>query len=108
LVASLARPGGNVTGLSSTQLDIAGKRLELLREVVPSLHRFAIMFNAANPPAVLEMEDVLKTARGLGLEIAPLEIRRAEDIAARLTALNPRPDALYVVQEALTVANRTR
>jgi len=108
LVASLARPGGNVTGLSSTQLDIAGKRLELLREVVPSLHRFAIMFNASNPPAVLEMEDVLKTARGLGLEIAPLEIRRAEDIAARLTALNPRPDALYVVQEALTVANRTR
>jgi len=108
LVTSLARPGGNVTGLSSTQVDVAGKRLELLREVVPSLHRFAIMFNAANPPAALEMEDVLKTARGLGLEIAPLEIRRAEDIAARLTTLNTRPDALYIVQESLTSANRTR
>jgi ABC-type uncharacterized transport system substrate-binding protein len=108
LVTSLARPGGNVTGLSSTQLDIASKRLEMLREVVPSLHRFAIMFNASNPPAALEMEDVFKTARGLGLEIAPLEIRRAEDIGTGLTSLNPRPDALYVVQEALTVANRSR
>jgi putative tryptophan/tyrosine transport system substrate-binding protein len=108
LVASLARPGGNVTGLSSTQLDLAGKRLELLREVVPSLHRFAILFNAANPPAALEMQDVLKTARGLGLEVAPLEIRRAEDVATRLTTLSTRPDALYIVQEALTVANRTR
>src|SRR5262249_17432025 len=69
--------------------------------------RIAIMFNAANPPAELEMEDVLKTARELGLEAVPLEIRRAEDIGTRFTTLTTPPDALYVVQEALTTANRT-
>src|SRR5262249_50343628 len=66
LVASLARPGGNVTGLSAQQRDLVGKRLELLREIVPGLRRLAIMSNADNPGTVLEMGDVLTTARTLG------------------------------------------
>jgi ABC transporter substrate binding protein len=81
LVASLARPGGNVTGLSIQAADLAGKRLEILREVVPGLRRLAIMGNVGFAEAVLEMGEVQAAARTLGLEVAPLEIRRAEDIA---------------------------
>src|SRR5437764_1375447 len=76
LVASLARPGGNVTGLSNQLTDAAGKRLELLREVVPGLRRVAIMANAGSPPAVLEMSEVQTTARTLGLDAIASEIRR--------------------------------
>ena len=108
LVASLARPGGNVTGLSIQQSDIAGKRLELLREVVPGLRRLAIMGNVGYPKAVLEMGEVQAAARTLGLEVAPLEIRRAEDIAPAFEALKGSADALYVVGDALVHANRTR
>jgi putative ABC transport system substrate-binding protein len=108
LVASLARPGGNVTGLSFQGTDLAGKRLELLREVVPRLRRLAIMFDAGYPSAVLEMGEVQAAARTLGLEGAPLEIRRAEDIAFAFETLKGETDALYVVQDALVSANRTR
>jgi putative tryptophan/tyrosine transport system substrate-binding protein len=112
LVASLAHPGGNVTGLSNQQLDLAGKRLELLREVVPRLRRLAIMLDADFPPAVLEKGEVQAAARTLGLEVAPLEIRRAEDIAPAFETLkaqgDARADALYVVGDSLTTANRTR
>ena len=97
LVASLARPGGNVTGLSIQAADLAGKRLELLREVVPGLRRLAIMANVGNPVAVLEMSEVQAAARTLGLEVITLEIRRAEDIAPAFEALKGRADALYVV-----------
>src|SRR5262245_58192256 len=69
LVTSLARPGGNVTGLSLQATDLAGKRLELLREVVPGLRRLAIMANAVASPAVLEMAEVQTAARALGLEV---------------------------------------
>ena len=87
LVASLARPGGNVTGLSIQATDLAGKRLELLREVVPGLRRLAIMLNVGNPVTVLELGEVQAAARTLGLEVATLEIRRAEDIAPAFEAL---------------------
>ena len=106
LVASLARPGGNVTGLSVQQNDLAGKRLELLREVVPGLRRLAIMGNADNPATVLEMGDVLTAARTLGLNVVTLEIRRAEDIAHAFEALKGRTDALYVCNDPLVNANR--
>jgi putative tryptophan/tyrosine transport system substrate-binding protein len=108
LVASLARPGGNVTGLSTQQSDAVGKRLELLREVVPGFRRLALMGNVDYPTAVLEMRDVQAAARKLGLEVAPLEIRQAEDIANVFAALKARADALYVVGEAIVTANRTR
>jgi putative tryptophan/tyrosine transport system substrate-binding protein len=83
-VESLARPGGNVTGMSLQQNGIASKRIELLRDVVPNLRRLAIMFNADYPSSVHETGEVQAAARTLGLEAAPREIRRAEDIAPRL------------------------
>jgi ABC-type uncharacterized transport system substrate-binding protein len=107
LVASLARPGGNVTGLSNQSADIASKRLDLLREVVPNLHRLAIMATGG-PIGVLEMGEVQAAARTLGLEVVPAEIRRAEDIAPTIEALKGRADALYVVTEPLVNTNRVR
>jgi putative ABC transport system substrate-binding protein len=84
LVASLAQPGGNVTGLTNQGSDTAAKRLELLREVVPNLRRLAIMGNVSNPINLLEMDEVQVAARTLGLEVSALEIRRGEDIAPAL------------------------
>ncbi|HZA01022.1 MAG TPA: ABC transporter substrate-binding protein [Hyphomicrobiaceae bacterium] len=108
LVASLARPGGNVTGLSLQKTDIADKRLELLREVVPSLRRLAVMANAGNPVPLLEMREVEATARRLGHEVATFEIRRAEDIVPAFDALKDRADALYLCGDPLVDTNRIR
>jgi putative tryptophan/tyrosine transport system substrate-binding protein len=108
LVASLARPGGNVTGLSNQATDLAAKRLELLREIVPAFGRVAIMGNVGNPAIVLEMREVQAAARMLGLEVAILEIRRAEDIASAFPALQVRADALYVAADPLLGTNRIR
>jgi putative ABC transport system substrate-binding protein len=107
-VASLARPGGNVTGLSNQQTDAAGKQLELLREVVPYLPRLAIMANVALPEAMLGMHEVQAISKTLGLEVATLEIRRAEDIAPAFEGLKGRAEALYVCADALVIANRIR
>jgi putative tryptophan/tyrosine transport system substrate-binding protein len=106
LVASLARPGGNVTGLSLQQSDGAGKRVELLREVIPPLHRLAILANAANPNNKLELGEVQIAAHALGLDVAIFEIRRPADIAPAFDALKVRAEALYVVNEPLSVTNR--
>jgi putative ABC transport system substrate-binding protein len=108
LIASLARPGGNVTGLSVQATDLAGKRLALLREVVPGLRRLAIMSNVDYPSAVLEMGELQTAAGMLGLEVVPLEIRRAEDIAPAFEALKGRAEALYVVGDALVMTHRVR
>jgi putative tryptophan/tyrosine transport system substrate-binding protein len=108
LVASLARPGGNVTGLSSQQTDTASKRLELLREVVPALHRLAILADVGNPQAVLETGQVKAAAHTLGFEVVPLEIRGADDIAPAFATLKAQVDALYVATDALVAANRSR
>jgi putative ABC transport system substrate-binding protein len=107
LVASLAQPGGNVTGLSIQANELAGKRLEFARELVPQLHRLAIMFNVGNAQPVLEMGETQAAARMLGLEVAPLVIQRAEDIAPAIQGLKTRADALYVAVDQLMVANRT-
>jgi putative tryptophan/tyrosine transport system substrate-binding protein len=108
LVASLARPGGNVTGLSLLQTETAGKRLELLREVVPGLRRLAIMGNFSNPPIGLELDEVKEMTNKIGLELASHDIRRPEDIALAFDALKGRAQALYVVPDALIIPNRTR
>ena len=108
LVASLARPGGNVTGLSLTSPELAGKRLELLREAIPGLRQLAIMANADYPPAVRELDEVEAAARPLGIETIALKIRQAADIAPAFEALKGRADALYVVGETLTAANQVR
>jgi putative ABC transport system substrate-binding protein len=106
LVASLARPGNNLTGLSNLSADLPGKRLELLREVVPGLRRLAIMANVSNPIGAVEMREVQAAARTLGLEVTTLEIRRAEDIAPAIEPLKGQSDGLYVVTEALVNTNR--
>jgi putative ABC transport system substrate-binding protein len=108
LVASLARPGGNVTGLSIQSTDLAGKRLELLREVVPGLHRLAAISSVGSPAATLEMGEVQAAARTLGVEVAPFEIRRTEDFAPAFEALKSRAQALYVVTDPLMATNRIR
>ena len=106
LVASLARPGGNVTGLSNQFTDIAAKRLELFREVVPNFGGLAIMANIGNPGAVLEMREVHSAASTLGLKVVTLEIQRAEDIAHAFETLKGHAEALYVCVEALLNSNR--
>jgi putative tryptophan/tyrosine transport system substrate-binding protein len=108
LVASLARPGGNVTGLSIQSTDVAAKRLALLREVVPSLRRLAIVANFGNPASALESGEVQTAARALGLEVTTVEIRRAEDITPAFEAIEGRADAVYVPTEPLVLTNRVR
>jgi putative ABC transport system substrate-binding protein len=107
-VDSLARPGGNVTGLSAQQTDLASKRLELLREVVPGLRRLAIMTNAGNTAAALEARDVEDAATTLGFEATILEIHLAQDIVPAFEAVKGRSDAIYVVAEPLVFTNRAR
>jgi putative tryptophan/tyrosine transport system substrate-binding protein len=106
LVANLAHPGGNATGLSNLLADTSGKRLEFLREVVPSLRRLAIIANIGYSASVLEMREVEAAARTLGLEVVTLEIRRAEDIAPAIQSLKGSADALYVCAQVLLNANR--
>ena len=108
VVASVARPGGNVTGLSVQQPDTAGKRLELLREVVPGLRRLAIMANNDNASTALDMREAQVAARTLGLDVVTSEIRRREDIAPALDALKGHVEALYVCNDPLVTANRMR
>ena len=106
-VASLAHPGGNVTGISLQSTETAGKRLEFARELVPRLRRLAIMFNVGNPQPVLEMGETQAAARMLGLDVVPVVIQQAEDFAAAFETLGARADALYVAVDSLTVAYRT-
>jgi putative tryptophan/tyrosine transport system substrate-binding protein len=108
LVASLALPGGNVTGLSNQQADLAGKRLELFREIDPKLRNLTIMGNVNAPASVLEMKEVETAARTLGLDVATSEIRRAEEIAPAFEVLKVRAGALYVVGDPLILTNRVR
>ena len=107
-VASLARPGGNVTGQSTQGIDLAGKRLELLRELVPALHRLAILYDGSNPAPLLEMGEVQEAAQALRLEIVKVDIRQSEELDSAFATLNGRVDALYVCQSNLIVANRIR
>jgi len=107
MIASLARPGGNVTGLSQQSRELAGKRLELLREIVPALHRLAAMGNVGSPSFALEIGDVQAAVRALGLDVATFEIRRGEDIVPALAAIKDRADALYVIgSDPLIVTKR--
>jgi putative ABC transport system substrate-binding protein len=108
LVASLARPGGNVTGLSIQQTDAAPKRLELLREVVPSLSRLAIIVNVDSRSAMLEMIEIRDAAGALGLQASTVEIRGAEQIVPAIEALKGQADALYIVTDPLLFTNRSK
>jgi ABC-type uncharacterized transport system substrate-binding protein len=102
-VVSLARPGGNVTGLSIQSRDLAGKRLELLSEILPSLHRLALM---GDPAATLEMKEVQALAASINLDLTTVSIHRAEEIAPAIEKLQGRADALYVCATPFINTNR--
>jgi len=108
-VASLARPGGNVTGFSIQAPDLAGKRLELLREILPDVHVVAIMGNAGYSGALDEMAAMQAGALALGIEITRLEIRRAADIAPAIESLNGRADAFtpVLIHSYLRTSNKS-
>src|SRR5262249_3584582 len=108
LVASLRRPGGNVTGLSIQSQDLSGKRLELLREIVPDFRRLAVMAGVGSPAAMSEMVEVQAAGKTLGLDIAMFEIRRTEDFAPTFQSMKGRVQALYVVSDPFFVNNRVR
>ena len=105
-VDNLSRPGGNVTGLSIQGPDLAGKRAELLREVLPRLQRLAVMANVAYPAAKQELAEVQAAARALGVKVVALEIRGEQDIAPAFEGLKGRAEALYVASEALVDARQ--
>ena len=107
-IASLARPGGNATGLSLQSLDTAAKRLELVRAVVPTLQRLTILARLDNPSNVVEAGEVIAAARTIGLEVTTSNIRRAEDIVPAFEALKSRADAIHVVSDPLLLANGVR
>jgi putative ABC transport system substrate-binding protein len=108
LVASLARPGGNVTGLSLQQRDLGGKRLALLREALPGLRHVAVMAELDNPIVKLEVGELEAIGRALGLEMITVPIQRGEEIAPAFEAIKGRADALYVPSSPLVNANRIR
>ncbi len=110
MVKSLARPGGNVTGLSNFGVELGGKRLELLKEAVPKIARVAVLYEPALPFIVIEAKKVLPVAaRGLGLTIEPWEVRAADDFEKVFARLNKqRPDGLYVPDGPLMQANQKR
>jgi putative ABC transport system substrate-binding protein len=107
-IAGLARPGGNATGLSTQALETAGKRLEILREVVPSLQRLAILARLDNPSNVVEVAEIERAARTLGLEVVTANAPRAADIAPALDAFKGHADALYVISDPLLSASGIR
>ena len=98
LVESLARPGGNITGITNLTGELGGKRLELLKEAVAKLARVAVLYDPAAPISVLQVKEVLPVAaRALRLTLQPWEVRDADGFDSVFTALNKqRPDGLYV------------
>ena len=108
LVQSLEHPAGNVTGVSIQQPDLVGKRLELLRQAIPQLHRLGILADAGYAEPMLEADRVKSIAQASGLEAARIGVWRAEDIAPAFESLRNKADALYVVSNALIAANRAR
>jgi putative tryptophan/tyrosine transport system substrate-binding protein len=108
LVASLARPGGNVTGISTQTTELPGKRIGLLGELIPNLRRLAVIGNISYSGAAHEMAEVQAVGRKIGIDVDILEIRRAEDIAAAFERLKGETQALYVCPDALINATHTR
>lgn len=108
LVASLARPGGNITGLSIQQTDLAGKRLEILREAFPGLRTLGIVANSGSASAVIEMRETEAAASKYGLDVVKSEIRSLDDLEAAIEAFKGRAEALYFCPDPLLTTNRRR
>jgi putative tryptophan/tyrosine transport system substrate-binding protein len=106
LIASLARPGGNVTGLSYQGPDLAGKRIEIMREALPQARRLAVLANGEAPGARLEMLEAVKVARGVGLEATPVEVSRDDLVEGAMTRAAGAGDAVYVCADPLVTNNR--
>jgi putative ABC transport system substrate-binding protein len=108
LVASLARPGGNVTGLSNQATDLASKRLEILRDALPDLRRLGVLANAESRIGVFELNEARAAANALAIETVALEIRASDDIAVAIEAAKGQVQAIYVISDPLTASNRVR
>ena len=107
LVPSLARPGGNITGVSDMATELSAKRLSLLKEVVPALSRVAVLWNSADPGMVLRFDELKAAAQELGVTLQSFEVRSVRDFAHAFSAMaREAPDALFVIAEVLTIANR--
>jgi putative tryptophan/tyrosine transport system substrate-binding protein len=107
LVSSLARPGGNATGLSLMSPDLSGKRLELIKQIIPDIARVAIMWNATNPYPALVFRQTENAARQLKIEVQPLEVRTPDDVSSALeAAMREKANALITVEDPLTVNYR--
>jgi putative ABC transport system substrate-binding protein len=107
LVKSLARPGGNLTGLSIQQTDLAGKRLQILREMVPNLRVLAVLANPGSPNVALEMREARTEARKLDLDVVTAEVRKVEDLAPAFESLKGKSEALYGCSDPLLTTNRS-
>src|SRR5262249_13723360 len=106
LVASLSRPGGNVTGTSTQHQETVGKRIQLLHELMPSMRRLALLSNIGNPANAEESRQVQDTVKAFGIAVDVIDVRRSEDIGAAISAQNGNADALYVNSDALFANNR--
>jgi putative ABC transport system substrate-binding protein len=106
--ASLAHPGGNVTGFVDTSPELSGKRLELLKEVQPKISQIAVLWNAGNPVKVLDFKETESAAKVLALKLLPLEVRTSKDFDDPFKSTGQRFGALVVLQDALTIANAKR
>jgi putative tryptophan/tyrosine transport system substrate-binding protein len=109
LVASLARPGGNVTGLTSLSIELFGKQVGLLKELVPTLSRMAVLSVSANPANILELREIETAARRLGLQLQPVEIREAKQLDDAFSAMiKERAGALLVLPDPVLLTQRTQ
>lgn len=109
LVAGLAKPGGNITGVSDMATKLSAKRLSLLKEVIPSVQRLAVLWNASDPGMVLRFKEIENAAGALGLTLQSLEVRSHADFGDAFAVMaRDRPDALFVIAEVLTIAHRCR
>jgi putative ABC transport system substrate-binding protein len=106
-VASLARPGGNLTGLSTLSPELSGKRLALLREALPEVSRVAVLWNPADPAKALELREMRVAARALGVQLQTLEVRGPDDFESAFAMMaGERAEALMILGDPLTVTYR--
>lgn len=109
IVASLARPGGNITGVSDMATELSAKRLALLKEAVPTLSRLAVIWNSADPGMVLRFRELQTAARELGVMLESFEVQAFYDFEQAFSAMTEEPpDALFVIAEVLTITHRCR
>ena len=109
LIASLAQPGGNITGMTDNAIDISAKRLQLIREAVPTASRIAVLWNERDSAMTRRYVEIDRAAQALGMSVQPLGVREPDDFERAFSAMNgERPDALIMVTDALTNRNRKR